>query len=333
MISSAPIAGWCLLIVATQVDPALRVSPAHHTPPIMPKKAVAARIVQVIRVDAPADALMMPTDVAVGGDDVIYVADGVNDRVVTFDANGSYSGELSAIGDVTLNNPIGLAIDADNRIWITDNGNHRVVRVSANRQSADVIAFDIPGAKPDAEPIDPTGIVVSPDGARTFVVDNDHHHLLIRDNATGYLQRVGEGGASLGQLQWPFLAALDSDGTLFVTEAIGARVQRLDRQLQWTGAIGGWGVGEGQLYRPKGIAIDADSRVLVSDSTLGAVQVFTSRGRFIGVMTEGAGQLIRFAHPMGMAIDGAGRLLVVEAGANQISVVEFITVDDDEGHQ
>lgn len=331
MINSAVIAGGWMLFAAAQVNPVAGASSGDHAASIMPKKAVAARVVQMIRVDPPADPLTMPTDVAAGRDGVIYVADGVNDRVVMFDAQGSYSGELSSIGDVALSNPIGLAVEADNHLWITDNGHHRVVRVSPDRTGAEVVGMNLSEAPADAAPIDPTGIVVTPDGKRLYVVDNDHHRIRVRDNASGFVRAVGSPGASLGQLQWPFLAALDADGALYVTEAIGGRAQRLDRDLQWTSAIGRWGVSEGQLYRPKGVAVDGNNRVLVGDSTLGAVQVFNSRGRFLGVLTDKEGRLIRFAHPMGMAMDSAGRLLVVEAGANQVSVVEFLAGGEVEG--
>lgn len=330
MIGSVTLTACLVLIHPAQVDSAAKASAPNLSTSITPRQPVTARRTRVLQVAPPATPLTMPTDVATGRDDLIYVADGVNNRVVMLNADGSLAGEFSGIGDLALNNPIGLAIDAKDQLWITDNGNRRVVRVSADRTNAKVVDLVIQSDDKDAAPLDPTGIVVTSDTGRVFVADNDNHRILVRDNVNGAVKSVGSPGSSLGQLQWPFLVALDRKGALYVTEAIGARAQRLGPELQWTNAIGRWGISEGELYRPKGIAIDKDDRVLISDSTLGAVQAFSTRGRYLGVLTDESGGLLRFSHPMGMAIDGSGRLLVVEAGANQISVVDIPPVGGDE---
>jgi DNA-binding beta-propeller fold protein YncE len=264
------------------------------------------------------DPLRMPTDVAVAADGTIFVADGVNDRVVRFSAQGVYRGPLET-GQVALHNPLGLTVDGKNQLWIVQGGrNEIIVTASTGRLRARVKLPAVAG-----DPVDPTDVAVDANGTATFIVDNDHHRILVRDNASGTFSAFGESGTALGQMQWPFMIALDTDGNAYVTEAIGARVQRLNAQRLWLPPIGRWGVELGQLYRPKGVAIDAKQRVWVSDSTTGAIQVFDRRGRVLAVLTDEAGSVLRFDGPMGMAFSPTGELLVVESGADQVRGVRF----------
>lgn len=286
---------------------------------------IEARVVTTLV--APAGSPMqMPTDIAVDTQGRTFVADGVNHRIVRFTAQGAYDGNMTTLGDLRLSCPVGLTCDAAGHVWIADTGLHRVIVVSATGELTHSI--DLPPA-PDGTPFDPTDVALSPDGKRACIVDNDHHRVLLRDNATGQATLLGRFGRGLGEFEWPYMTAIDGDGTILITEAIGARVQRITADAQWAGQISRWGVQPGELYRPKGVATDGGARVFVSDSTLSVVQVFALRGRFLGVLTNANGEPLRFAHPMGMAFAG-GRLYVVECRANRVAV---ITIGDESSAQ
>jgi DNA-binding beta-propeller fold protein YncE len=266
--------------------------------------------------------MRMPTDVAVDSHGRIYVADGANDRVVRFAPDGRLDRVLHAIGGIPLKQPVGVSVDARDRAWIADSGNGRVLAVSPDGGIEETIP--LPPAEGAARP-DPTDVAVTPDDARLYVVDNDNHRLLVRDKVSGAWRSLGGEGRGLGRFQWPFMICIGSEGYVFVTEAIGARVQRLSPDDRWAGAIGRWGVQVGQLYRPKGIAADATGRLYVSDSTLGVIQVFQPRGEIEGVLTAADGTPLQFHHPMGLCFDPQGRLLVVELGANRVAVVAILS--------
>ncbi len=281
------------------------------------EKRIAAQIVRTVS-GPESDPMQYPTDVAVDQKGNIHVADGVNDRIMRFDQSGQFTGSIQQLGDDTLSNPIGLCFDSGDRLWIADNGHHRVLVASSGLTTAKTI--DLPKFEP---PIDVTGIALSADEKRTIIIDNDHHRVLIRDNASGTFTTSGARGRGLGQLEWPFLAAPCSDGSFVVSEAIGARVQRLDATNRWSQSISSWGVELGQSFRPKGIATDAKDRIYLSDSTMGTVQVFGPRGDTLGVLTDGGGKILRFEHPMGLCFDRQGRLLVVESKPGRVAVVEL----------
>ncbi len=292
---------------------------------IPPEKRINAEIVRHLK--GPADQpLMMPTDVILDSKNRVYVADGVNNRVVRFSAEGKVDKIIVQPGGKKLNQPLGLGIDPNDRLWIADTGEHRVVVVSSDGELIETI--DLPSSDL-LNPFDPTDVAVTADGLRSYIVDNNNHRLIIRENNNGQLKFIGRKGRALGQFEYPFMICIGTEGYVYVNEVMGARVQRVSPTDRWSGLIGSWGVELGQFYRPKGIASDAKGRIYVSDSTLQVIQVFGPWGRIEGLLCDKMGQPLRFEHPMGMCFDKKNRLYVVELGANQIAVVSF---DGEENH-
>jgi DNA-binding beta-propeller fold protein YncE len=301
-----------LLIVIALVALSLAASP------IPPENRIPAVITRTIA--APASSpLIMPTDVAVDAEGNVYVADGVNDRIVKFSPTGELDSVLRGPADSPLSRPIGVAIDPSGNLWISDTGNHRLVVRAANGAAHKII--DIPPAAD--KPADPTGLVVRDDGRRTYVADCGNHRLLERDNVTGKWTALGEWGISLGQFRWPFMLAMGEENHVLISESIGSRVQQVSSADRWAGQISHFGVALGDLYRPKGVAVDKAGRIFVGDSTMDVIQAFDAGGNCLGALTDSNGQLLRFDHPMGMHFDSSGALYVVELGANRVAVVSL----------
>jgi DNA-binding beta-propeller fold protein YncE len=291
---------------------------AWGVPPLPARLQIQARRVGVLEAPAP-DAMHMPTDVAVDGRDRVWVLDGAQDRILQFDTEGQLQQTLASLAQETFDQPVGLTVDTRDRLWVADTGNHRLLVAGPDGAHVEVI----PLATPDARLVNPTDLMVTPDGAATWIVDNDNHRVLVRDNATGELTARGRFGRGLSQFEWPFSIAATSTGDILITEAIGARIQRISAAGRWAGQISRWGVQAGHLYRPKGIVVDARDRVYVSDSTLRVVQVFEAAGPLVGVLCEPDGRPLRFEYPMGLALDRSGRLYVVELWAHRVAVIEL----------
>jgi DNA-binding beta-propeller fold protein YncE len=264
------------------------------------------------------DPMHMPTDLAIDSHGNIIVADGANDRLAQFGADGLFVGYLSSVDNETFARPVGVSFDAADNLWVADTGNHRVLVISTSGQLLKRI--DLPKAD-DGKPAGPTSVAVARDGSRAYIVDNANHRLLIRDNRTEKLTVMGKSGRALGQFEFPFMVCIGLEKYVFITEAVGARVQQVSPDDRWAGTIGRVGVMLGDLYRPKGIAVDSRGRVFVGDSSMGVIQAFTPRGFVAGVLTDAAGQPLQLQHPMGMRFDAKGNLLVVELRANRVAVV------------
>ncbi len=287
--------------------------------PVPADKRIAATVLSTLA--APAEQRMhMPTDVAVDSQGRIFVADGANDRILRFTPDGKLDEAITEVGQHKLKRPVGITVDAQDQLWIADSGNHAII---VRDKDGKLVSGIVPLQIDASGPADPTDIVITPDGKRTYVADNDHHRVLVRDNATRQWTALGDFGRGIGQFQWPFMLAAGPDNYVYVSEAIGSRVQKISPTGKWAGELGRFGVELGQLYRPKGLVVDGQGRVFVNDSTMKVIQVFSSRGGNLGVLTDAKGNPLRFEHPMGMCFDGKSRLLVVEMTGHRVAVVEL----------
>ena len=270
---------------------------------------------------APEDqSMVMPTDVAIDSKDRVLVLDGVNSRVVRFTTEGDFDRIIIPPEEFKLGQPIGLAVDSNDLLWVADTDHHRIVVLSPEAQLVESI--ELPSDDQE-HPAKPTDIALTPDDRRAYIVDNINHRLMIRDNENGAWKFMGKKGWALGQFDYPFMICTGIENYVYITEAMGSRVQRVSPSDLWSGLIGTWGVELGKLYRPKGIAADRSGRIFVGDSTMKVIQVFGPWGRLQGVLTDSQGQPLRLEHPMGMSFDSQGHLYVVEMTKNRVAVLSF----------
>ena len=292
------------------------------TPTVLSADIYAAQSVRDFQAPGPTP-LVMPTAVAVDAGGHVFVADGVNDRILRFVPQGQVVEDIRAIGDQKLLRPIGIKLDQTGRLWIADTGNHRVIVRRPDGSLDRVIAPTIRSDRSE-RPLNVTDIAPSPDGNTFWLIDNGNHRLaLLSTTGTVPAFVVGARGESLGRLQYPFMIARSKDGDVFVTDVINARVQAFTADGRPMASIGTYGVEVGQLYRPKGVAVDSQGLVWVSDSTLGVVQVFTAGGSPVGVLRDAQGKVFRFETPMGLAFDHQDRLYVVESRPGRVRQLQI----------
>jgi predicted CXXCH cytochrome family protein len=277
------------------------------------KGAVAADFAAV----PPAHALRLPTAVAIGPGDDVFVLDGVNNRVVVFDANGQPTALIVPSGDATLQQPVGLRTTPDGRVWIADSGNGRLIVCTSAGVVEQTIA--IPPA-PDGTRADPTDVAISPDGATLWVADNDNHRVLRYDVASAAWTACGE------DWQYPFQLCVSPAGELLVSDVINARVQVLGPNGAVRRSVGTYGVELGQVYRPGGLAVDRDGNIWVADSVIGVVQIFRPDGAILDVLRDESDRPLRFESPLGLAFDRHGALYVVESLAGRVRKVQLAKV-------
>jgi DNA-binding beta-propeller fold protein YncE len=267
--------------------------------------------------------LNMPSDAAVGPEGDLYVLDGVNYRVVVYDADGKFRFQFGSRGSEPgqLLFPLGISTSSDGKVYIADSGNHRFQVFTSTGKLLDTVSLPkVPtGILPD-----PTDVVVDPNRQRLYITDNDNHRVLVY-SLTGrqFVSTWGSPGQDERQFRFPFLMDISPQGYLFIVEPINTRVQVINHEGKFVNFIGGWGVEAGQLFRPKGVAVYGNN-VFVSDSYLGSIQAFDMRGDFLGVLADTAGIPMKFITPTGITIDKKRkRLYIVELKANRVSRVDL----------
>jgi len=175
----------------------------------------------------------LPTDVAVLPDGSFYVADGYgNARVVKFSASGEYQFEWgregSGPGEFSL--PHAIDVDAEGRVYVADRSNARIQ------------IFDATGKFlaqwRSAELGRPYSISVA--GNRAVVVDGGDQPTQGPDRSGAaevdldgqILARFGRFGNYDGQFRLAHDVVIASDGSVFVADAWGQRVQKFERRTR-----------------------------------------------------------------------------------------------------
>jgi DNA-binding beta-propeller fold protein YncE len=265
-----------------------------------------------------------PSKVALSPQGVVYVVDGLDHCIKSFDSRGQPLAVLGkkGSGEGQFNSPLGLAVGASGKLYVADTGNHRLQILDPTGRF--LAKIDLPPR--NEKPADPTDLVVNESAQACFVVDNDNHRLLHYDLGTLELKKIlGTPGTKRGEFHYPFSIAQARGGELCVVEVLNTRVQVLTPEGLFVHFIGDWGVDRGQFYRPKGIAIDERDTVYVSDGYLGVVQLFDGSGRFLDLITDrDSSQAKHFTTPMGLAIDAQRRLYVVEMVPRRVGVYRFL---------
>jgi tripartite motif-containing protein 71 len=265
-----------------------------------------------------------PRDIAFDSSGNAYVVDAANHRIQEFDSTVSRSFVTkwgsSGGGSGQFAGPFAITVDSSDDVYVTDLLNHRVQEFTPPAVSTD---------PPDFFRMWGKGVNQTSGGD-------------ICTAASGNTCQAGTLGAAEGQFNGPRGVAVDSTGSLYVTDSGNARVEKFDSTGNFAG-VWGWGVSDGsQEYEictvncqaghsgsgvpgefdvPFGIATSSQDNVYVVDTNNNRVQVFDSGGSpFVSVANRfgGAGSDGQFAGPAGLATDPSDNLVVADTLNNRV---------------
>jgi serine/threonine-protein kinase len=136
-----------------------------------------------IDVSSGAASLSSPRGLAVDVSGKLYIADSINNRVVTV-AAGSTTGVVLSTGELepALSNPSGVAVDRVGNVLIADTGHNRIAEVDTTGTATDLANFL------SAESLllsAPLGVAVDAFGA-VYIADTGNSRALIVDPGTGW---------------------------------------------------------------------------------------------------------------------------------------------------
>jgi sugar lactone lactonase YvrE len=262
-----------------------------------------------------AENLNTPSAIALGTDGTLIIADtgshtikrvwpesgqvaiiaGVENQAAFADGSGA---------EARFNGPIGVAVSHDGTIYVADTYNDRIRAIDAGGRVSTLAGGAEPGYTDAASGATarfdtPCGIAIDVDG--TLVVADTGNHRLRRVSLSGEVTTIagtGAQGVFDGTLQdasfnEPTGVAVDTDGTIYVTDAGGSavRVCRLGfwRQVYTLAGYANAGLADGtldlaRLARPTGVAISTDGTLVVADSGNRLVRAILREGGTQGTL-------------------------------------------------
>lgn len=250
----------------------------------------------------------------------IFVSDTVSRHVHMLDLAAEQYAEIGVKGNGRLTKPLGLALDDQGRLYVCDGSARRIAIYSREGEFITAVGGD-------ESLMRPSGVAVSKDGAKIYVVDtggvsSQDHRVRVFSPSGDLLSDIGRRGGGDGEFNLPLAAYMGPNSQLHVLDTGNFRVQSFDENDKPVNKFGRPGRYAGEFSHAKAIATDADGRIYVADTGFGIVQVFTPDGRIlmsIGNRSETPGPA-NFILPAGVAVDVDGRVYVIDQFYAKIDV-------------
>jgi RHS repeat-associated protein len=198
--------------------------------------------------------LSYPTDVEIGPDGALYIAEyfggtirrvGPDGVIVTVAGGGGLAGDGIQATQAFLNFPLGIALGADGTLYIADEGDHRVRRVTPDGIITTVAGNGEAGYTGDGGPATnarmyyPAGLSPGPNG--TLYIADTGNNVIRRVGSDGIIATVagnglagweGDGGPAVrAELNSPQSVAVGFDGTLLIADYYNNLIRRVSPSL------------------------------------------------------------------------------------------------------
>ncbi|WP_408007667.1 YIP1 family protein [Pseudalkalibacillus sp. A8] len=285
------------------------------------------------------DPLFQPEDIFIDKDDMIYVADTGNSRVVIFDSFGNFQ---RTVGKDILSKPTGVFVDDDGSIYVADYQKKKVFKF----QKDGSVAFEY--EKPDSviygkkSPFNPTKVII----------DKQKNVYMVGDGSTQGLIQFGPEGEFLGyyggnrtsfdfihqmqkllytdkqysQLMKKFPpsatnVAVDDEGLIYTSTA-GLKTETI-KKLNVAGENLLPDVTASNSIAD--ITVDQDKNIFAVDSNLGYIFEYDPDGNLLfvfGGLNTGNQRLGLFKAPSGIAVSSDRKLFILDKKQSNIQILK-----------
>lgn len=263
----------------------------------------------------------------------VFIGDTASRSVMALDF---VKGDFFFVGDGDgagqIYKPLGMTMDAAANLYVVDGSDKNVKIFTRDGDWITTI-----GKKGDFSR--PTGVAVTPDGSRLYIVDtggvnSEKHHVMVFDVMSGeHLFTIGKRGDKPGEFNLPNNAMINTDGNLYVVDGGNFRVQVFTPEGKFIKMVGSVGRQFGQFSRPKGIAHDTEGNIYIADAAFGNFQIFNQEGKlllFVG--GRGPGGPAEYFLPAGIAVDEDGRVYMADQFYQKIGVFRPYDMAPEDGY-
>ncbi|MDH3254409.1 MAG: 6-bladed beta-propeller [Acidobacteriota bacterium] len=219
-----------------------------------------------------------PMGLTVSGDGTIFVADGLEQKVLAFDSDGELVAWYGQDGELV--SPTDVAVSPDGtKLYVADARAHRVAIFDRTSRKL-LTTFGSQGNR-EGEFAFPTSLGFGPDGD-LFVLDQLNARIQVLSPDGEYVDEFGGRGVGFGNFVRPKDIAVDEAGLIYVTDFSFNNFQLFDADFSLLTFIGTGGREPGQFEGASGIDVKGD-RIAVVDQLGRRVEIF----RFIVPKTAG----------------------------------------------
>ena len=242
----------------------------------------------------------------------------------------------------TFDDPVGVAADAAGNIYVGDFDNHKIRRVSPFGEVSTFAGSGTQGSNDGtgtaASFLGPTGVAV--DGDDNVYVADYGNHTIRKISPAGEVTTfagIGSPGSADGtgtsaEFDSPRAVALDTDGNIYVADALNHAIRKITPSGEVTTFAGDGMIGSddgpgtvASFNFPSAVAVDADGNVYVTDTNNHSIRKITPSGEvttLAGNGTDGAqdgtGATATFSSPFGVMVDATGNLYIADRGNHTI---------------
>ncbi len=242
-----------------------------------------------------------PRDIAVDGEDRLYVADTGNRRVQVFDSEGQFITSWEG-GEEEFVEPLALVVDSRGDLYVLDSEPGWIYRFATDGTPLGRFAG------PDARFFHPRGLAID-EADRLYVADTGGCRVVVYNTAGERLSQLGWKGGGPGEFLEPTDVALDGRGAIYVVDTSNQRVQHLD---PWGGYRAEWPIPAAGPYNGSHLTLAPDGSLLMTAPERHRIQRYSPDGTLLGEWGSLGMAVGQFGTPVGLAIDQAGNVYVTD---------------------
>lgn len=302
--------------------------------------------------------LQTPAGMALDSSGTLYFAEQENHRVRRITAagvistfagtgTGGNSGDGGQATSAMLAEPSTVALDLSGNLLITDQSAHVIRRVTpAGVISTIAGTGNSPGFSGDGGPATSAQLngplFVTVDAAGNIYISEPEGYRIRKITPAGTISTfagtgssgsTGDGGAATSAQLLPFGLAVDSSGSLYVSDPLNNNIRKITSSGTISTILGtGSSNSSIQLNEPLGLAMDSAGNLFIGDRGNRRVLKRTASGTVTTVAgsgTRGSGgdggsaASAQFDYPAGIAVSASGDLYIADIGNHNIRKITF----------